>query len=428
MLRIRFFFSAPVARNDIRKGYADYKELIMKCLCRVLFAGLIYLAYAEQARCEEFAQKLPAHYQDVAAWPTDLPRRLAFADQQDAGEFHLVSGEAELDTANGGGPLQSPVQVGKIDLHETSDCCSPVWAHRSGIFGELLVLRARGSEVAYGVAIDGAIVPPPTPPIQVGPIAVADHDFAAGFRFGAVFAMDDCTSLSLTYSRFQSSGTDTVTTTAPLVLRSLVLHPGTANAGSDFLDAFANLDIRYDLVDADYRAVINSGDLWAVNYLVGARYAGLKQDFTGVYSGTGTTDTLITNLNFDGGGFRVGLDGERHACNSGFMVYGKTSASFVAGEFRGRYTQSSDVDPIIVDTTWKAGRLVTILDLELGAGWQSECGHWRLTSGYMVSGWFNAIPQNQWIQSVQSNNFVGLSSSVNAITFDGFTTRLDYRW
>jgi len=110
------------------------------------------------------------------------------------------------------------------------------------------------------------------------------------------------------------------------------------------------------------------------------------------------------------------------------MIYGKSSASFVAGEFRGRYTQSSDVDPIIVDTSWKAGRIVSILDLELGAGWQSACGRWRLSGGYMVSGWFNAIPSNQWIQSVQTNNFVGLGSNINAITFDGLTTRLDYRW
>ena len=213
----------------------------------------------------------------------------------------------------------------------------------------------------------------------------------------------------------------------------ILLHPGIAalflgSPSYPCRTARANSDIKFDLVDADYRAVWAAGDLWVVNYLVGARYAGLKQDFTGVYSGTGTTDTLVSNMNFDGGGIRVGLDAQRFACNSGFMVYGRNSASFVAGEFRGRYTQSSDVDPVIVDTTWRAGRIVSILDMELGAGWQSRCGRWRLSGGYLVAGWFNTIPQNQWIHAVQTNNVAGLSSSVNAITFDGFTARLDYRW
>ncbi|MFN0021053.1 MAG: Lpg1974 family pore-forming outer membrane protein [Pirellulaceae bacterium] len=401
----------------------------MKCFWRGLFVSLVYLAYAGTARCEEFAQAGPAALAGDAAWQTEQPRRLAAAAEPFRGEFQLVSGETEVSAdAPVQSPLDAPIQVGKVDLNACEECCSPVWAHRSGIFGELLILRARNAEVAYAVAIDGAIVPPPVPPIQVGPVAVADPDFSAGFRVGGVYAMDDCSSVSLTYSGFQSSGTSAVSTTAPLVLRSTVLHPGTANAGSDFLDATGFNNIRFDLVDADYRAVLASDDLWVVNYLVGARYAGLNQQFVGVYSGTGTTDTLASNMDFDGGGFRVGLDGERHACNSGFMVYGKTSASFVAGEFRGRYVQGSDVDPIIVDTSWKAGRIVSILDMELGAGWQSACGRWRLTSGYMVSGWFNAIPNNQWIQSVQTNNFVGLGSNINAITFDGFTTRLDFRW
>lgn len=378
----------------------------MKCFWRALFVGLSYLACAGQARCENLAQALPASYPGISAWQP--------------GEFQLVNGEAEI------GPTQAPVQVGKVDLNACDD--SPVWAHRSGVFGELLFLRARGAEVAYAVPIDGAIVPPPVSPIQVGPIAVADTDYSTGFRIGGQIALDDCTSVGLSFTRFQSSSTDSVATAAPLVLRSLVLHPGTANAGSDFLSADANLDVKFDLVDADYRAVWASGDLWVVNYLFGARYGNLMQDFTGVYTGTGTTDTLITNSNFDGAGIRVGMDAMRFAACSGFLVYGKSSASFLAGQYRARYTQFSDVDPLIVDTTWSAGRLVSVLDLELGAGWQSPCGCWRVTSGYMVAGWLNTIPQNQWINAVQTNNFSNLSNTLNPITFDGFTVRLDYRW
>jgi hypothetical protein len=395
----------------------------MKCFWRVFFVAMIYLAYAGQAHCQEYATAGPPA---APLWPIH-GQHLGYVGQPLPGEFQLVSGQEELEPVTAGGPAPAPSQVGTFDLNACNDC-PPVWAHRSGIFGELMVLRARGVEVAYAVPIDGAIVPPPVVPIQVGPTAVADPDYSAGFRIGGMYALDDCSSVSLTYTRFQSSSVDAAATTAPLVLRSLVFHPGTANAGSDFLAAFANSDVKFDLVDADYRGVWAADDLSVINYLVGVRYAGLGQDFRGVYSGTGTTDTLVSNMNFDGAGMRLGIDGTRFACNSGFLVYGKTSASFIAGEFRGRYTQSSDVDPIIVDTSWKAGRLISILDLELGAGWQSCCGRWRVSGGYMVAGWFNTVPQNQWIQAVQTNNFVGLSNTMNPITFDGFTARLEYRW
>jgi hypothetical protein len=396
----------------------------MKSYWRVLFVAMTCLAYAGQARCEEFATAGLSY----PAWPEgQLSFGYAAQPQPRPGEFQLVTGEVGLQAITGDGPALEADQIGDVELNACY-YCPPVWAHRSGMFAEIMLLRARGVEVAYAVPIDGAIVPPPAPPIQVGPTAVADPDFSAGFRVGFTYAFDDCSSVSLTYTRFQSSSTDITGTTAPLVLRSLVFHPGTANAGADFLDAFANLDVKFDLVDVDYRGVWVADDLWVVNYLVGARYAGLKQDFMGVYSGTGTTDTLVSNMNFDGAGMRIGLDGMRFARNSGFLVYGKTSASFVAGELRGRYTQSSDVDPIIVDTTWKAGRVLTILEMELGVGWQSCDSRWRVTCGYMMASWNNAIPQNQWINAVQTNNFAGLSNTLNPITFDGFNTRLEYRW
>lgn len=303
--------------------------------------------------------------------------------------------------------------------------CLPPWAHRTGLFGEVLYLRARDAEVAYVVPIDGAIVPPPAVPIQVGPTGVTDPDYSTGYRLGGVWALDHCSSVVLTYTRFETATSDSQAVAAPLVLRSLVFHPSTANAGSDFLDANARLGIDLSLADLDYRAVWDAGDFWAINYLVGARYAHLNQDFAANFTGDGTLDSLATNVNFDGGGIRVGVDGERHAGAYGVFLYGKATANFVGGEFRGRYTQSSNVDPVIVDTSWTAGRLVSILDLELGAGWQSACGRWRLSAGYMVNSWLNVVTTDDWIGSVQTNNFGGLGSTM---TFDGLVGRVEFRF
>jgi len=391
----------------------------MNVSCRVFACGLAYLALAYLAlvgvaRSDQFAGE-------------------PFAGSNDAG--HSAGGANWM--ADGGLLAGYPlVNIGGLDAPPLPGCdaidpgcaaeCSPPWAHRSGVFGELLYLRARDAEVAYAVPVDGAIVAPPSS-IQVGRVAVTDPDYNAGFRVGGTCAVDDCSSFSLSWAHFESSTFDDATTSAPLVLRSLVLHPGTANAGADFLDAEANLDIDFDLVDGDYRAVWTAGDLWAINYLAGLRYAYLNQDFSALMSNTGTEDTLQTRVTFEGVGLRFGLDGERHFECCGMFLYGKTVANMIVGDFRARYTQGSDVDPIIVDTTWKAGRLVTVLDLELGAGWQSECGHWRLSTGYLISAWYNAIPTDQWIAAVQQNNFVNLGHE-DMMTFDGLTARVEYRW
>ena len=385
----------------------------MNIAWRVLITTLVCALYAGSASAQQFDFAENAGHSRQPAWWADAPD----VPPGSSDEIQLAGFDSGLVTA-----------ASDCCPIECDDCCLPPWAHRSSIFGELLMLRARDAEVAYAVAIDGAIVPPPASPIQVGPVAVADPDYEPGFRVGGSYALDDCSSIVLTYSRFQSSTNDTVGTTAPLVLRSLVLHPGTANAGSDFLDASATLGVDFDLADIDYRAVWSADELWAVNYVIGARYARLQQDFTGVFTSTGTTDTLDTRLDFEGGGLKFGLDGERHACNSGILAYGKASASFVAGEFRGSYLQGSDVDPVIVDTSWRAGRMVTILDMEVGLGWQSIDGRWRITSGYMISAWYNVVPTNEWIEGVQTNNFVGLNDDAQMITFDGLTARLEYRW
>ncbi len=73
---------------------------------------------------------------------------------------------------------------------------------------------------------------------------------------------------------------------------------------------------------------------------------------------------------------------------------------------------------------------MTTLDLELGGGWQSNCGHLRVTCGYMISSWFNAVTTDQWIRAVGRGNFVGQpdSMSYDTLMFDGLTVRAELRF
>lgn len=308
-------------------------------------------------------------------------------------------------------------------------CCTDGWCHHINVFGEFLYLRPRNAEIAYAVPIDGNLVPNGEQ-FQIGAVRVVDPDYSPGFRFGAGFTISECNQIVLTYSQLDSHTQDAISLPGlGPVVRSLVGPlPSALNAASDSLDSGASLDTQFKLLDVDYRGLIAYCCDYKVAYLVGARYANLEQHFRSQFDVNGTNNVLAES-EFDGAGMRLGLDGERYGCSTQFFVYGKGYASLVAGQFRTRYQYNNQSDPLIVDTTWKAGRLVTILDLETGIGWRNHCDNLRFSVGYMFSSWLNVVKTNEWINTVQNNNFVDPSDNFRGMmTFDGLTARAEVLW
>lgn len=299
-------------------------------------------------------------------------------------------------------------------------CCRPKWR----FWGEFLYLRPRDAEVTYAVPFDGPVVPPDDVPIQVGRVAMLDPDYSPGFRVGFAYDITPCSSLGASYTQLDSSTSDSISVDAPLVLRSMTIHPSTLEASADWLSAQATHDIDYKLADIDFRRIIACDCCYSLNYLIGARFGHLEQRFDSMFTEIGT-ETINTDITFDGAGIRLGLEGERRAPCSGWLIYGKSSANFVAGEFSGRYFQGSSTDPQIVDTNWKAGRIVSILELELGVGWSSCSGCFRVTGGYAVNAWKNVVKTSDFISSVQQNDFNDLNGTM---TLDGLVARVEMRY
>jgi hypothetical protein len=249
---------------------------------------------------------------------------------------------------------------------------------------------------------------------------VVDQDFSPGFRYGFSYVLDGCSSVTAQYTYFETDRTDQLSTIAPNVTRSLVLYDG---AELDFASAQASSNIEFQFLDVDYRRVLSCADDHNLAFLVGARAGQFRQEFSAdFFSGEIGTESVQTEIDFYGAGLRLGLEGERYSSSRRWLVYGKTYGNFVAGDFTADYSEQSAFN---VDTTWKAGRIVPMLDLELGAGWQSRCGTWRITGGYMISSWYNTVKTDEWIDAVQSNNYVGLSSNTS---FDGLVFRCEGRF
>ncbi len=300
--------------------------------------------------------------------------------------------------------------------------CPRPWIHRTSIFGDFLYLQARGANVAYAQPRDGL---DPTIAVPVGPTAVVAPDYRAAYRVGGTIAIDECSSVIGSFTSFESRAGNAIGTDVPFSLNSLVTHPNTASAASNSLQAQARYDIDFRLADASFRALLRGGPRWALNYQIGARYAHLNQQlFTQQPISPGIT-SVNTNINFEGGGPRVGIDFERYAKRCGLYAYSKAFANFVAGQFRADYLQQNTFALTQAQTSWKDDRIVSILEFEAGLGWTSPRGRLRLTGGYYVAGWFNTVTTPGWIAATQGANFTQASDT---LTFDGLVTRAEWRW
>lgn len=256
---------------------------------------------------------------------------------------------------------------------------------------------------------------------------MVEPEYEPAFRAGFTHSLAACSSLGVTYTQLETSNRDRIVAGNNTVIRSMVIHPSSANAGSNWLEAQGQCDLDLRLVDLDYRRILLCGPYHSLNYLVGIRYANLTQEFRSAFTDIGV-ERIGTEVNFDGGGIRLGLEGERYARRCGLLVYSRAVTSLVGGEFSASYRQSNNFDPLIVDTHWKAGRVVPTLDFEIGVGWQGCNNRLRVTAGYMVSFWFNTVTTDDYIKAVRGNTFAGIDDGLsNTITFDGFAIRAEYR-
>jgi hypothetical protein len=303
-------------------------------------------------------------------------------------------------------------------------CCDPFWAHRSGAYAEWLYLKVRNDDVANAVQQNG-IGPGAVPFGNVGSNSPTYQP--SGFRIGGVYALNRCSSIWAGYTYWQGESNGSTFANPPLVVHSLLTLPQTGTAASDGVAALSRFNVRFQFADIEYRRLIAGGANWYVNYAVGARYANLYQQYSQAQVNGPTQTGVNTNIGMDAAGSRVGLIGSRKAVNRGFFMYGNAFANILVGNFRSSYLQVNNLAGIQGAAAWQTYRPVPILEYELGAGWASPNGHWRISGGYYFAAWFNVVSPSTYINAVQTNNYLP-NNVANNITFDGLVTRVQYLW
>ncbi len=307
--------------------------------------------------------------------------------------------------------------------------CLPWWAHRSSFSGEFLYLHATDADVAHAQqqnGIGGAGTVP------FGSIGKTNSHHEPAVRLALNKALTDCTSLSMSYTFFESDSLDTLE--PPIIpggggaVGSFVHHPGasiTASAGP----VNAAYDIDFQLADVVFRSLWKGNDCYAVNWSVGGRYGNLVQEFQqlGVYAG-GSAGIIETRseIDFHGGGLMFGLDGERRIGCRGFSVYSRGNLSALSGRFHADYRLNNNTtDVLLAAADWQDDRIVTMLELEAGLSWTGAQGKWRSSAGYLTSFWFNTVTTSEFINTVQANSYDGVDDTLK---FEGLTARIERRW
>lgn len=302
---------------------------------------------------------------------------------------------------------------------ECLTCLKPP-RRRAVFYGQWLYLQATDTDLPYAYSRDGNV--------PMGPVGVVDPDYEPGFKVGFAIGLDERSSLGASYTFYESTAIDSIQIDAPDNIGSLVLHPNTASAASQYLFSDATYDIDFQFVDLEFRSALARDPChWLRRFDIvgGLRYVHLEQESYTGHSLTGfTPTTLVTDIDFEGLGARVGLTGEK-VFAGGLMVYCQGFASFVAGQFNADYLQRNEFNQPEAISSFHDDRVVSILEYELGFGWTSRNDGIRLTAGYYFAAWLNTLTTPDWIGAVQQDDFTDMDE---LLSFSGLTTRLEVRW
>jgi hypothetical protein len=297
------------------------------------------------------------------------------------------------------------------------------------LFGDYLYWQVSDIDVAHAQQQNGLGGAGTVP---FGDIGTVGFDWEKhNYRVGGSIACGPCSDVYASYTSFDADSEDSVD--APVVpggggaVGSLVHHPGTAlTASAGPVDASYELELR--MGDLMCRSVFHDGPCHMIRWMVGGQYGHLEQNFlqSGNFSGGlgGDIDTR-TNIDFDGGGLKAGIDAERWVGN-GISVYGRATAAVMTGRFSSRYTMlNQSTDAMLAEANWKDDRAISQLEYEFGVALSSIDCHWRASVGYMLSYWDNVVTTGDFIDAVQADNYTNVGDS---ITFDGFVSRVEYRY
>jgi hypothetical protein len=172
---------------------------------------------------------------------------------------------------------------------------------------------------------------------------------------------------------------------------------------------------------------------WDVTWSGGFRFA--EADWDRSYVAFNDQDFAVTDaradLNFQGGGVRMGLEGRRYFFHDGWLsVYMKGDISLLLGDVEVESSRSTDdpntmLSPDTLDTqSFETRQIVPVTEIEAGLSTQVTCNA-LFTAGYLFSAWhdlgFRDDPEIITLFQPPTHY-----DDANILGFDGFFARFEY--
>lgn len=369
-------------------------------------------AVAPEAGYEETVE-LGGVLEDLDRTRRQQPQNLELIYQTSASQTQASYEDDPYSSAPGHPGLVSlePEEVTPLNIR---DFYSGVAPHRWTLFGEVLFLSLRNTDTTYATTVDGGGTP-------VGDAGTLSYGYEPGFRIGGHWRMSESVSMKLTYWNYSNSASDTLTTGLDQ-LRADLVFPTTPNTNPASVTASADSEFDLNIVDLVYRRRVTPiAQNFSLNYQLGGRFVQMDQELNAEYILPATT-TVDSVIEFSGGGPRVIIDAERIV--GGRMIsYFSIGSSFLMGQFDASYEQDNGAPQAAVE--FSDNRIVPVLEAEVGVGYQSVSGMFRLKLGYHMSAWFNSVSHSSWIDGVQTNSLDDISET---LFLDGLTASAEFRW
>jgi hypothetical protein len=279
----------------------------------------------------------------------------------------------------------------------------------------------QGMDVAVVGLTDGEIA-----------LGVAELGFGrdGGLRIGLGYQFASGWDVSWNYTYFSTDASLALQPTAdnPIILSQSMLNGFQQFTEGDFTFAAR---LNYHVNDLEFGRWINIDESTAFRLFGGFRWAIIDQRISSRFGDAGDDDfwqqgetysgTGEQTINMDGYGLRLGSEG-RWNVGRGFSLFGKGSASVLAGHFNYRFTETGTeyVNGVVVDTNTLVARdtqtqLVPVLEVAAGVNWAYK--QLELSAGYELAGWFNMATRI---------GGAGVSVSSNDLLLDGFFLRGAY--
>ncbi len=398
----------------------------MKSFCRGIIILTVGLLLQELVNTPAFGSDLPGVARAYAGSRTDQPASECDADVSRIEKANLGKSFVTLTQ----GTSHVPTVADK-----SSDCCTTTACesdcdddccrlHRTGAFGEYLYLKVRGADLIFGQLRDGC--DPFSAPR--GSLGLIQPDYASGVRAGINLACTDCSSIELSGTWWEMQSHADLFATGTDVISSTLTLFNTLSCDTTSQAAAAAYSYQLQMADVLFKQVVCGDCNYVVNWLGGARYARFEQEMASRFSIIGTT-SVDTDITFDAGGIRTGLDGEARIGGCGLSVYSRGTVSLLAAHFKANYSQANTFAGNQGFVNYDSDRIVPVLDLELGVGWTACSGKVRVGIGYYVSSWFNAVITPDFIQAVQFNDFTtNVNNLRNWFSLDGAVGRVEFRF